>query len=136
MERSASNRTAFPAVASGSSFRSLRPEKTKTGIRESRMSSIARGYRLDAPSSRCRRPAIASLAVKRISRGVKLVKQQTNGDDIVVLKEDATLEDLEAEAKRLRTTLGYQIKPDKRRGTYVASHAFFQGKFVLKLVPD
>ena len=67
---------------------------------------------------------------------VKLVKQQLNGDDIVVLKSNAGPEDLEAEAERLKTTLGYQVQRDKRRGGYLASHPFFQGKYVLKLAPE
>ena len=67
---------------------------------------------------------------------VKLVKQQLNGNDVVVIKSNAAPEDLEAEAARLKTMLGYQVQRDKRRGGYVASHPFFQGKYVLKLAPD
>ena len=70
-----------------------------------------------------------------ISR-VKLVKQQINGSDRVVLKADATADDLKEEALRLKTLLGYEVRHDKRRGTYVASHSFFQGKYVLMLAPD
>jgi hypothetical protein len=68
--------------------------------------------------------------------GVKLVKQQINGNDWVVLKADATADDLKAEAMRLKSLLGYDVRHDKRRGTYMASHNFFQGKYVLMLAPD
>ena len=67
---------------------------------------------------------------------VKLVKQQINGNDRVVLKTDATADDLKSEAMRLKTLLGYEVRHDKRRGTYVASHSFYQGKYVLMLAPD
>jgi hypothetical protein len=67
---------------------------------------------------------------------VKLVKQQINGNDRVVLKADATADDLKVEAMRLKSLLGYDVRHDKRRGTYVASHSFFQGKYVLMLAPD
>jgi hypothetical protein len=67
---------------------------------------------------------------------VKLVKQQINGAELVVLKTNASPEDLEVEAERLKTMLGYQVQRDKRRGGYLASHRFYQGKFVLKLAPD
>ena len=67
---------------------------------------------------------------------MKLVKQQINGADRVVLKADATSEDLKAEAARLKAQLGYEVRHDRRRGTYLASHNFFQGKFVLMLAPD
>ena len=71
-----------------------------------------------------------------IPRVVKLVKQQINGNDRVVLKTDATADDLKTEAVRLKEELGYDVRHDKRRGTYTASHNFFQGKFVLMLSPD
>jgi hypothetical protein len=67
---------------------------------------------------------------------VKLVKQQINGNDRIVLKDDATLEDLKLEAQRLKSQLGYDVRHDRRRGAYVASHNFFQGKFLLMLAPD
>jgi hypothetical protein len=67
---------------------------------------------------------------------VKLVKQQTNGNERVVLKTDATLEDLRAEATRLKKQLGYTVKPDGRVGRYVATHPFYRGKFVLELEND
>ena len=67
---------------------------------------------------------------------MKVVKQQINGNHRVVLKENATPQDLKAEAQRLKTQLGYDVQHDKRRGTYVASHDFYQGKFVLMLAPD
>lgn len=67
---------------------------------------------------------------------VKLVKQQINGNDRVVLKTGATPEDLKVEAMRLKEQLGYDVRHDRRRGTYLASHNFFQGKFVLMLTPD
>ena len=67
---------------------------------------------------------------------VKVVKQQINGGDRVVLKENAMAQDLKAEAMRLKTLFGYDIQHDKRRGTYIISHDFYQGKFVLMLEPD
>ena len=67
---------------------------------------------------------------------MKLVKQQINGNDRVVLKEDATADDLKAEVMRLKTLLGYDVQHDRRRGTYLASHGFFRGKYVLMLAPD
>lgn len=67
---------------------------------------------------------------------VKLVKQQINGGEQVVLKTDATEEDLKFEAMRLKTLLGYEVRHDRRRGTYHASHNFYQGKYVLMLAPD
>ena len=67
---------------------------------------------------------------------VKLVKQQINGGEHVVLKTDATEEDLKSEAMRLKTLLGYEVRHDRRRGTYHATHSFYQGKYVLMLAPD
>jgi hypothetical protein len=67
---------------------------------------------------------------------VKLVKQQLNGDEQVVLKDNASMEDLKAEVTRLKTLLGYDVHPDKRRGRYIATHNFFSGKFVLMLEQD
>ncbi len=67
---------------------------------------------------------------------VKVVKQQINGDERVVLKRDATFDDLQQEAARLRTTLGYEVRPDGQVGRYVASHPFYRGKFILMLEPD
>ena len=88
------------------------------------------------PSQPAAAPEVASSERARTFARVKLVKQQINGDDHIVLKRDATVQDLESEAKRLASALGYEVKPDRRRGTYVASHPFFQGKFVLRLLPD
>jgi hypothetical protein len=67
---------------------------------------------------------------------VKVLKQQINGGDRTVLKENATPDDLKSEAMRLKSKLGYQVQHDKRRGTYTVSHPFYQGKFVLLLAPD
>ena len=67
---------------------------------------------------------------------MKVVKQQINGGDRVVLKENALAPDLKTEAMRLKTQFGYDVQHDKRRGTYIVSHDFFQGKFVLMLEPD
>lgn len=67
---------------------------------------------------------------------VKLVKQQVNGNDRIVLKTDATLEDLRLEAARLQEKFGYEVKPDGKAGSYVATHRFFSGKFVLALEPQ
>jgi hypothetical protein len=67
---------------------------------------------------------------------VRVVKQQINGSGCVVLKENAMAQDLKTEAMRLKAQFGYEIQLDKRHGTYTASHPFFQGKFVLMLVPD
>ena len=54
----------------------------------------------------------------------------------MVLKEHAMAQDLKAEAMRLKTQFGYDVQHDKRRGAYIASHDFFQGKFILMLEPD
>lgn len=64
---------------------------------------------------------------------VKLVKQQINGNERVVLKDDATIEDLHAEAERLRSLLGYHLQPDGRAGRFVVTHRFYRGKYVLML---
>ncbi|MGH7944955.1 MAG: hypothetical protein ACREH8_00435 [Opitutaceae bacterium] len=81
-------------------------------------------------------PMVAMRKGRRIARPVKVVKQQINGGERVILKENAVPQDLKAEAQRLKTQLGYDIQHDRKRGTYVASHDFFQGKFVLMLAPD
>ena len=67
---------------------------------------------------------------------MKLVKQQTNGNERLVLKEDATVDDLRVEAARLRTTLGYEVRPDGRANRYLASHPFYRGRYVLSLEPE
>lgn len=64
---------------------------------------------------------------------VKLVKRQINGDDHVVLKQNASLEDLRAEASRLHLTLGYQLQADDRGRRYTATHPFYRGRYVLSL---
>lgn len=79
---------------------------------------------------------VAMAKPARIRQGVKVVKQQINGGDRVVLKENAMAQDLKSEALRLKALLGYDVQHDKRRGTYILSHDFFQGKFVLMLEPD
>ena len=77
------------------------------------------------------------LAVRYLSlSAVKLVKQQINGSDRTVLKENATAEDLRAEAVRLQHLLGYEVEADERSKRYIATHRFFRGKFVLSLQPD
>ena len=82
------------------------------------------------------RRMVAMTQSRRIARRVKVVKQQINGGDRVVLKENAMAEDLKAEAMRLKRQLGYDIQHDKRRGAYILSHDFFRGKFVVMLAPD
>jgi len=82
------------------------------------------------------RRMVAMTPSRRIGRRVKVVKQQINGGDRVVLKENAMAQDLKAEAMRLKIQFGYDVQHDKRRGTYIASHDFYQGKFVLMLEPD
>ncbi|MEO5961421.1 MAG: hypothetical protein ABIR80_20110 [Opitutaceae bacterium] len=67
---------------------------------------------------------------------MKLVKQQINGSDRIVLKENASLEDLRAEATRMENSLGYKVKQDGRLGRYTATHKFFSGKFTLSLEAD
>lgn len=67
---------------------------------------------------------------------VKLVKRQLNGSERIVLKEEASVDDLRAEADRLRKALGYTVKADERLGRYLATHKFYRGKFVLALEPD
>ncbi len=58
----------------------------------------------------------------RMHGRVKLVKQQINGNDRVVLKADATADDLKAEAMRLKSSLGYDVRHDKRRLPHVLDH--------------
>ena len=79
---------------------------------------------------------VALANTRRIAGCVKVVKKQLNGGDRVVLKEHATAEDLKAEAMRLKKQFGYDVQHDKRRGVYIASHDFYQGKFALTLEPD
>lgn len=67
---------------------------------------------------------------------VKLVKQQINGKERLVLKENATVDDLRIEAGRLQTTLGYDVQADGRPGRYLATHPFYRGKYLLSLEPD
>lgn len=67
---------------------------------------------------------------------MKLVKQQINGEDRVVLKENATPEDLLNEATHLRTALGYEVQPDGRVGRYLATHRFYRGRYLLALEAD
>jgi hypothetical protein len=86
--------------------------------------------------STCTRATVALIRSVTIRRAVKVVKQQIDGGERVVLKENATADDLSAEAQRMKKTLGYDIQVDRRRGTFIASHSFFRGKFVLSLEPD
>lgn len=67
---------------------------------------------------------------------VKLVKRQINGNEHVVLKENASAEDLRLEAVRLKQLLGYEIEADERLGCYLATHHFYRGKFIMSLEPD
>jgi hypothetical protein len=67
---------------------------------------------------------------------VKLVKQQVNGSERMILKENATLDDLRVEAARLRTKFGYDVQPDGRADRYVASHKFYRGRYFLALEPE
>ena len=61
------------------------------------------------------------------------MKHQINGEEHVVLKEDATPDDLRAEADRMQAVLGYEVQSDERLGQFLVSHPFFQGRFVLAL---
>ena len=67
---------------------------------------------------------------------VKLVKAQINGNERVVLKENATLDDLRLEAARLRTKFGYEVRPDGGVERYVATHRRFRGRYQLALEPE
>lgn len=67
---------------------------------------------------------------------MKLVKQQLNGNERLVLKDGATMDDLQVEAARLRNKLGYEIERDGRIDRYLASHKFYRGRYVLSLEPD
>lgn len=67
---------------------------------------------------------------------VKLVKRQINGREQLVLKQGATAEDLRREAARLQEKLGYDVQPDSRPGSYLATHRFYRGKYLLCLEPD
>lgn len=64
------------------------------------------------------------------------MKHQINGNEHVVLKENATVEDLRTEASRLKENLGYEVQPDERLGRYIATHNFYRGKFLLSLEAD
>lgn len=63
---------------------------------------------------------------------MKLIKNQINGKEHVVLKENASMDDLRAEADRMRA-LGYDLKAEERLARYVATHKFYQGRFLLAL---
>lgn len=67
---------------------------------------------------------------------VKLVKRQLNGNEVMVVKENASADDLKTEVVRLRTMLGYDVQPDGRRNRYIATHTFYRGKYVLELEPE
>lgn len=63
---------------------------------------------------------------------MKLVKNQINGKEHIVLKENASMEDLREEAERMRA-LGYDVKAEERLARYTATHKFYQGRFLLAL---
>lgn len=63
---------------------------------------------------------------------MKLIKNQMNGKEHIVLKENASMDDLRAEAERMRA-LGYDLKAEERLARYVATHKFYQGRFLLAL---
>ena len=67
---------------------------------------------------------------------MKLVKNQVNGNERIILKENATADDLRVEAARLRAKFGYEIQPDGRPDRYVATHKFYRGRFLIALEPD
>jgi hypothetical protein len=67
---------------------------------------------------------------------MRLVKRQLNGTERIVLKPNASPEDLLKEAGRMRTQLGYDVRPDNATGRYVATHPHYRGKFVLTLEPE
>ena len=87
-------------------------------------------------NSPCKFTVVALPNLRIIGCLVKVVKKQINGGDRVVLKENAMVQDLKSEAMRLKTQFGYDVQHEKRRGTYIISHDFFQGKYVLMLEPD
>jgi hypothetical protein len=64
-----------------------------------------------------------------------VVKRQTNGNDHSVLKTQASIEDVQIEAQRLKQ-LGYEITSGKQSGTWDISHPSFRGKFLLALERD
>jgi hypothetical protein len=67
---------------------------------------------------------------------VILVKRQTNGNELIVLKHNASVEDLEAAAANLQLRFGYEVTADRVRGTCKLSHPYYRGEFVLRLEPD
>ena len=85
-------------------------------------------------SSNARAARLLLLPNARTPRGVKLVKRQVNGSDQVVLKRDASSEDLHVEAARLQRQLGYHL--ELQNGRYLATHEAYRGEYVLELVPD
>jgi hypothetical protein len=67
---------------------------------------------------------------------VILVKRQTNGKDRIILKRDATIEDVRAEALRLQRELGYELKMDGKGETCQLVHRSYRGEFLLALEAD
>lgn len=65
-----------------------------------------------------------------------LVKRQTNGNDRIILKRDATTEDVHAEALRLQRELGYELKMDEKGETCQLFHRWYRGEFLLALETD
>ena len=66
---------------------------------------------------------------------MKLVKQQINGDERMVLKAPASVDDLRAEAARLEQKFGYHAEA-RQGGKYLLTHPCFRGEFMLWLEPE
>lgn len=67
---------------------------------------------------------------------VILVKRQTNGSDRVILKRNATIQDVRTEALRLQRELGYELKMDGKGETCQLCHRSYRGEFLLTLEAD
>lgn len=65
-----------------------------------------------------------------------LVKRQTNGKDRIILKRDATIEDVRVEALRLQREFGYVLKMDGKGETCQLFHRSYRGEFLLALETD
>ena len=65
-----------------------------------------------------------------------LVKRQTNGKDRIILKRDATIQDVRAEALRLQQELGYEVRMDRQGETCELLHRSYRGQFLLTLEAD
>lgn len=102
--------------------------------------SLRRGARIRSNWNGSERPPTARghCILQKVAQlgAVKVIKQQINGNERTILKENATAEDLRREAARMKEKFGYDVQPDGKPGGYLATHRYYRGKYVLKLEPD